>query len=54
MAKKTAEPHPPTVAESAMDYAQHEKTYSGFVQAVKWSIYATAVLMIILYFVINP
>ncbi len=54
MAKKTAEPHPPTVAESAMDYAQHEKTYNGFVQAVKWSVYATAALMIILYFVINP
>ena len=54
MAKKTAEPHPPTVAESTMDYAQHEQTYNSFVQAVKWSIYAAAALMIILYFVINP
>jgi hypothetical protein len=54
MAKKTAEPHPPTVAESAMDYAQHERAYSGFVTAIKWAIYVTAAVMIILYFVVNP
>jgi hypothetical protein len=48
------EPHPQPVQESAMDYAQHEKTYNGFVQAVKWSIYGTAVLVIILYFLVNP
>ena len=49
-----AEPHPPTVAESAMDYAEHEKTYSGFVTGVKWSVYSLAAIMIILYFVIQP
>lgn len=52
MAKKQAEPHPAPVLESAMDYAEHEKTYNGFVRGVKWSIYATAALMIVLYFLI--
>jgi len=52
MANKTAEPHPAPVMESHMDYAEHEKTYNGFVQAVKWSVYATAALMVILYFLI--
>lgn len=46
------DPHPPTVQESAMDYAEHERTYNGFVIGVKWSIYATAALLIILYFLI--
>ncbi len=52
MAKKTAEPHPAPVLESGMDYAEHEKTYNGFVQSVKWSIYGMAVLVVILYFLI--
>ncbi|UYN98235.1 MAG: aa3-type cytochrome c oxidase subunit IV [Devosia sp.] len=54
MAKHHAEPHPAPVLESAMDYAEHEKTYDGFVLGVKWSIYALAALMVILFFVINP
>jgi len=54
MAKKTAEPHPAPVLESAMDYAEHEKTYNGFITGVKWSIYGTAMIVIILYFLINP
>lgn len=54
MANHKHEPHPAPVQESAMDYAQHEKTYSGFVEGVKWSVIGTAILMIILYFVINP
>ncbi|WP_248306482.1 aa3-type cytochrome c oxidase subunit IV [Devosia oryzisoli] len=37
-----------------MDYAQHERTYNGFVQGVKWSVIATAVVVIILYFLISP
>jgi hypothetical protein len=52
MANTTAEPHPAPVLESAMDYAEHEKTYKGFVTGVKWSIYVTAALMVILYFLI--
>ncbi|MBB4052709.1 uncharacterized protein YheU (UPF0270 family) [Devosia subaequoris] len=54
MAKTRPEHHPDPVLESGMDYAEHEKTYNGFITAVKWSVYGTAVLMIILYFVINP
>jgi len=46
------EPHPPTVLESAMDYNEHERTYNGFVVGVKWSIYATAAVLIVLYFLI--
>ncbi|MBD8067306.1 aa3-type cytochrome c oxidase subunit IV [Devosia sp. PTR5] len=49
-----AEPHPPLDHESPMDYAQHERTYNGFVQGVKWSVIATAVVVIILYFLISP
>ena len=37
-----------------MDYAEHEKTYNGFIAGVKWSIYGLAATMIILYFVVNP
>jgi hypothetical protein len=54
MANTHAEPHPAPVEETAMDYAQHEKTYNGFVQGVKWSVIGTAVLVIILYFLVNP
>ncbi len=54
MAKNTAEPHPAPVLESAMDYAEHEKTYKGFVWLVKWSIYSIAALLVILYFLIIP
>ena len=54
MATKHPAHHPEPVLESAMDYAEHEKTYNGFLAWVKWSIIATAVLVIILYFVIQP
>ena len=54
MAKTRPEHHAAPVLESAMDYAEHEKTYNGFVNGVKYSLYATAVLVVILYFVINP
>jgi hypothetical protein len=54
MAKTRPEHHPEPVLESAMDYTEHEKTYNGFITGVKWSLYATAVLVVILYFVINP
>ncbi len=54
MAKTRPEHHSTPVLESAMDYAEHEKTYNGFVIGVKWSVYGLAVLMVILYFVVNP
>lgn len=44
----------PEHVESAMDYAEHERTYNGFLVATKWGIISTVVLMVILYFVINP
>ncbi|HWV21570.1 MAG TPA: aa3-type cytochrome c oxidase subunit IV [Devosia sp.] len=37
-----------------MDYAEHEKTYNGFIAGVKWSVISLAVLLVILYFVVNP
>lgn len=52
MAKKTAEPHPAPVLESGMDYAEHEKTYNGFMGAVKYSIISMAILVVGLYFAI--
>lgn len=51
MANNT-EPHPEPVMESAMDYAEHEKTYSGFMAAVKYSIMSMAILVVGLYFAI--
>ncbi len=49
-----AEPHPPLEHESTMDYAQHERTYQGFVRGMKWAIGISAVTMIVLYFLVNP
>ena len=54
MATHRPEHHSEPVLESAMDYSEHEKTYTGFITGVKWSVLATAVLMIILYFVVQP
>lgn len=47
-AAKTAAELPP-----AMDYAQHEATYNGFVNFVKWSIVALALIVVSLYFFIE-
>jgi len=46
--------HPPLQQESGMDYAEHQSTYDGFVRLVKWSTIATAILVIILYFLVQP
>ncbi len=54
MANKINEPHPPLQVESAMDYAQHERTYKGFITGTKWTIGIIAVTMVILYFLIQP
>lgn len=53
MAKKTAATEP-AIHESAHDFAQHEKSYRLFLATVKWSIISTAVLVVFLYFVIQP
>ena len=37
-----------------MDYAAHEKTWTGFVAVTKWSIVAAAIGVVVLYFLINP
>jgi len=54
MAAKHAQHHSDPVLESGMDYAEHEKTYNGFIAGVKWSVISLAVLLVILYFVVNP
>ncbi len=36
-----------------MDYAQHEATYDGFLNFVKWALGILAVLVIVLYFIIS-
>ena len=43
MAKTRPEHHSTPVLESPMDYTQHEKTYNGFVQGVKWAVLVTNV-----------
>jgi hypothetical protein len=39
---------------SAQDYKDHEATYGGFTNMVKWAIVALAVLVVFLYIVIRP
>jgi hypothetical protein len=46
--------HPPLQKESAHDLAQHQATYDGFVNLIKWAVGGIAVLLIILYFVVKP
>ena len=31
-----------------MDYAEHERTYSGFISVTKWGVVAVAALLIVL------
>jgi hypothetical protein len=50
--KHPTTPHPAPEHESAMDYAQHEATYSGFVAGLKYVIASMAILMVGLYFAI--
>jgi len=37
----------------AMDYAEHERTYKGFVELLKLCILGAAILMVGLYFVVQ-
>lgn len=36
------------------DFEAHEATYHGFLSMVKWSIIGMAVLMVALYFLVQP
>lgn len=54
MANTTADQQTDLQAESPMDYAEHNRTYRGFVTGIKWAIGVSAVSMIILYFLIQP
>lgn len=36
------------------NYAEHERTYTGFLKLTKWSIIAMVVVVIALYFIIQP
>jgi hypothetical protein len=38
----------------AMDYAQHQQTWRIFTRLVKWGIIASAITVLVLYFLINP
>ena len=38
----------------AMDYAQHEATWHMFGNLIKWGIIGCAILVLVLYFFINP
>ncbi|MDB5538324.1 MAG: hypothetical protein JWQ89_51 [Devosia sp.] len=51
MARKpaTATPATPVELPPAMDYAQHEATYNGFVNFVKWAIVALVLVVLSLY-----
>ena len=51
MAKKPTET---TYSPPAMDYAEHEATWAGFTNLVKWMIIGLAVLVVFLYVVIRP
>ena len=52
--KHRPEHHAELQQESPMDYAQHEATYNGFLNGIKWSIYGLAATVVILYFLIQP
>ncbi|MDB5528320.1 MAG: hypothetical protein JWR51_1423 [Devosia sp.] len=46
------EPLPAMINESAMDYAEHQRTYDGFVSLVKYGVLSLAILVVGLYFAI--
>jgi len=54
MARKTTAATDDHPHESAMDYAEHERTFAGFMTFLKWSVISIAALIVILYFLIQP
>lgn len=53
MAKKPAAKAAVEQLPPAMDYPQHEATYEGFMQMLKWGIASMAVVVVALYFFIE-
>ncbi|MFY8030619.1 MAG: aa3-type cytochrome c oxidase subunit IV [Devosia sp.] len=49
MAKKPAKAAVVEDLPPAMDYAQHNATYEGFIQLIKWGIVAVALIVLALY-----
>lgn len=39
-------------AKPVQDFAEHERTYRGFLQVTKWSVIAAAIVLVILYFIV--
>jgi hypothetical protein len=37
-----------------MDYAQHEATWANVLRLTKWAVGIIAVLLVVLYFIVNP
>lgn len=55
MAKQTTQTlHATQELPPAMDYAEHERTYNGFITVTKWSIVAMVVMIVFLFFAIKP
>jgi hypothetical protein len=54
MATKTTAATADHPHESAMDYAEHKRTFDGFMAMLKWSTISIVALMVILYFLIQP
>ncbi|RYE09002.1 MAG: aa3-type cytochrome c oxidase subunit IV [Hyphomicrobiales bacterium] len=48
------ESHDTETISAAMDYAQHEATWNTFIRLGKWSIIVLAVLMVALFFFVQP
>jgi hypothetical protein len=54
MATKTTAAPADHRQETAMDYAEHRRTFDGFMALLKWSTISIVALMVILYFLIQP
>lgn len=39
---------------TSKDFQEHERTYDGFITLTKWSVIAMVIVMVALYFIINP
>jgi hypothetical protein len=44
------EPLPALIQESAMDYAEHQRTYDAFISMVKYGVLSMVILVVGLYF----
>ena len=46
--------HDTETISDAMDYAEHQKTWTFFTALIKWGIISCAVLVVLLYVLIQP